>query len=183
MSSITEDPPLPPMDCVFPYLQSDPCTLPASLDPFTITTSTGFLPFKDPVVDLPPAFAPLTSLLKALPIVKADGTPGLLATYQLGSVIDSGALPDLALEIDNLLAEDGQPNLATITAAFRDYAFLASAYLLEPCWKKWNEDHNAGYGPGRDILPEEIAAPLIKAAAMYVLYPPLPSKVAPSALY
>ena len=158
----------------FPYLHQSPSTLPNSLDPFTITTSTGFLPFKAPLVRLPPPFDVLNTLLDELPIAKADGSPGLLATYQFGQKIDDGILPDLTAEVDELIADgaSGEPDLAAITAVFRDYSFLASAYLLEPCWKHWNEDHSAGYGLGREILPKEIAGPLVKTAAMYDAFPP-----------
>ena len=100
-----------------------------------------------------------------MPIEKLDGTPGLLATYQLGPTIDEQkALPDLNHEIDNLIATDGKPDLAAVSAAFRDYSFLASAYLLEPCWQQWNIDGT--YGMGRPVLPKEIAGPLVKCAKM-----------------
>ena len=169
MSPMIEDSPGPHLDPItsaFPHIFSTPSTLPPSLDPFTITTSTGFLPLQSPQIDLPTIFAPLTKLLEELPIVKADGTPGLLATYQLGDVIDRhAALPDLTAAIDKLVVEDGKPDLAAVTAAFRDYAFLASAYLLEPCWKRWNEGQE-GYGIGREVLPVEIAGPLVKTAAL-----------------
>jgi indoleamine 2,3-dioxygenase len=169
MSPMIEDEPhshISSITSAFPHLHSNPSTLPTSLDPFTITASTGFLPFRTPQVDLPAVFAPLAKLLEDLPIVKADGTPGLLATYQLGAAIDHhNALPDLTTEIDNLLTEDQKPDLAAVTAAFRDYAFLASAYLLEPCWKRWSEG-GEGYGIGREVLPKNIAGPLIKTAAL-----------------
>jgi indoleamine 2,3-dioxygenase len=169
MSPMIEDHPGPHFDSItstFPHIFSNPSTLPTSLDPFTITTSTGFLPLRPPQINLPTVFAPLTNLLEDLPIVKADGTPGLLATYQLGAAIDGyGVLPDLTADIDKLVAEDGKPDMAAVTAAFRDYAFLASAYLLEPCWKRWNEGEE-GYGIGREVLPKEIAGPLVKTAAL-----------------
>ena len=170
MSPIEDEPryPISSLSSTFPHIFSNPSALPTSLDPFTITTSTGFLPFKAPQIELSDVFAPLTKLLEDLPIVKADGTPGLLATYQLGAAIDHHhALPDLTGEIEKLVAEDGKPDLAAVTAAFRDYAFLASAYLLEPCWKRWNEGEE-GYGIGREVLPEEIAGPLVKTAVLYV---------------
>ena len=161
-----EDHPEPTMISVFPHIYSNPSTLSNSLDPFTVTTSTGFLPLKAPQTDLPAAFVPLTSLLENLPIVKVDGTPGLLATYQLAAAIDEhGVLPDLTDEIDTLVTEDEKYDLAMVTAAFRDYAFLASAYLLEPCWKRWNEGQE-GYGIGREILPKVIAGPLVKTAEL-----------------
>ena len=151
---------------VFPHIDVDPADLSGSLDPFTITTSTGFLPLRTPLVDLPPAFHAVTALVERMPIVKEDGSPGLLATYQLGPTIDRGdALPNLTAEIDKLLTADDQPDLFTVTAVFREYSFLASAYLLEPCYERTNSGLE-GYGLGRKVLPKCLAGPLVKTAKM-----------------
>lgn len=151
----------------FPHIQSDPTTLPASLDPFTLTVSTGFMPLHTPQVALPEPFAPLTKLASELPVRKLDGSPGLLAHYQVGPTVDGGALPDLTSNIDNLVTADGSPDLAAVTAAFREYAFIASSYLLEPCWQRWSTSiGKANYGLGRQVLPKCIAGPLVKAARM-----------------
>ena len=120
-------------DAAMAHVHDDPATLSRAFDPFTVTVHNGFLPLQTPQVDLPEVFAPLTSLVDKMPIVKEDGTPGLLASYQLGPTIDLGnALPDLTDEIDKLVTSDGKPDWCAVTAAFRDSAFLASAYLLEP---------------------------------------------------
>ena len=154
------------LDDIFPHLQKDPDTLPSSLDPFTITTSTGFLPLHPPQVDLPSKFESLTKLAENLPVVKADGNTGLLASYEVGPTVDSGhVLPDLSNEIDSLIANDGKPDLAAVTAAFREYSFVASAYLLEPCWERYNKGLE-GFGLGRQVLPKCIAGPLVKTASM-----------------
>ncbi|KAI7460234.1 hypothetical protein KC351_g17349 [Hortaea werneckii] len=163
------------------HLDADPTLLSTSLDPFTITTSTGFMPLHTPIVDLPKAFDALTKILEKMPIVKEDGTPGLLATYQLGPTIDNGALPDLLPKIDELQTVDGKPDLALATAAFRDYAFLASAYLLEPCWERWSKGLE-GYGLGRAVLPRCIAGPLVKTAKLLDI-PPFMSYAAAYTLY
>jgi indoleamine 2,3-dioxygenase len=156
-----------PVTATFPHVYQDPTTLPSSVDPFSITTTTGFLPTQPPLQNLPPAFADLTRILDEMPIVKADGIPGLLAEYKLGPLIDGGALRDLTGDIDRLLKrEDGQLDMKIVTAVFRDYSFLGSAYLLEPCWEKWNQDHSGGYGLGRSKLPRCIAGPLVKTAGM-----------------
>lgn len=151
---------------LFPHIDADPTTLSPSVDPFTITTSTGFMPLRTPIVDLPAAFRPLQKLAEDLPVVKADGLPGYLASYQFGSVIENSALPDLTDTIDGLTAADGRPDLETVTAVFREYAFLASAYLLEPCWERYDKGLE-GYGLGRQTLPRCIAGPLTKTAKMY----------------
>lgn len=119
-----------------------------------------------PQVHLPDAFKPLAQLCEDMPIVKEDGKPGLLANYQLGPTIDEDkALPDLTAEIDSLITIDGQPDLVAVTAAFRDYSFLASAYLLEPCWERYSKGLE-GYDLGREKLPACLAGPLVKTAKM-----------------
>lgn len=151
---------------MFPHIDADPAVLPPSLDPFTITQATGFLPLANPQVDLPVAFSPLTKLCEDMPIVKENGQPGLLAHYQLGPTIDGmNPLPDLTVDIDRLVTAEGEPDLAAITAIFRDYSFVASAYLLEPCWERWSKGLE-GYGLGREKLPACIAGPLYKTAKM-----------------
>ena len=153
------------LEDIFPYLHDDPTTLPRSLDPFTITTSNGFMPLRTPQIDLPVAFEPLSKICDEFPVLKEDGTSGLLATFELGSAIDGGALPDLNDEIDNLLTPEGRPDLVAVTAAFRDYSFLASSYILEPCWERFSKGL-PGYGLGRQKLPRCIAGPLVKTANM-----------------
>ena len=151
----------------FPHIHDDPSTIPQSLDPFTITTSTGFLPYQTSPTTLPEVFQPLMSILDRMSVVKQDGAPGLLATYELGPVVES-ELPDLTDEVDKLVTADGLPDLYTITALFRDYSFLASSYLLEPCWENWRKSPDGGYGLGRDLLPKAVARPMYRCAQLYV---------------
>lgn len=152
----------------FPHVHEDPATLPRSLDPFTITTSTGFMPYATAPTALPEVFKPLQSLLERAPVLKLDGKPGLLATYELGPAV-LAEIPDLTAEVDKVVAVDGKPDLFTITALFRDYSFLASMYLLEPCWENWNKREDKGYGFGRDKLPHSVAGPMCRCAELYVM--------------
>jgi len=123
------------------------------------------MPLHAPKYELPAAFKAVSDLADAMPVTKLDGTPGLLATYQLGPRIDGGDLLNLTSEIDHLVTNDGRPDLPTITAVFRDYAFLASAYILEPCWERFSTGLE-GYGLGRQIIPACLAGPLVKTANM-----------------
>jgi indoleamine 2,3-dioxygenase len=166
MSYLQDDPPLPPLGTIFPHLETEPHSLPARLDPFTVTTKTGFMPSTTPLNNLPEQFAVLNDILEDMPVVREDGRPGLLASFGLGPLIDGGALPDLTDAIDPLIGPSGKEDMSLVTALFRDYSFLASAYLLEPCWQSWCKDHNKGYGLGRAILPHCIAGPLVKTATM-----------------
>jgi indoleamine 2,3-dioxygenase len=98
-------------------------TLPA----FMVSSSRGFLPRAEPIVKLPPDFDALESILSRMSIKTVSGAPGLLATCELGDAVLED-LPDLSEAIERY-----HEDLPLMNALYRDYSFLASAYLLEPC--------------------------------------------------
>lgn len=163
----TEPETLASIEELFPHMHKHPSELGDDYDPFTITTSNGFLPLVPAPTTLPEIFAPLASLLDRMPVLREDGKPGLLATYEFGPTVEA-ELPDLTHEIDNLLTADGKRDMKMITAIFRDYSYVASSYILEPCWEHWSKDNDSGYGLGRHFMPRCIAGPLYKTAEMYV---------------
>ena len=123
---------------------------------FIVSPKNGFLPRKDPIEKLPKEFAALESLLQRMPLylegsdVK-NGGKGLLYTGEFGKAVDA-ELP--LYDVENIT------DSALLMALFRDYTFVASAYLLEPCdimRRKMNQ-----FGRGRDRLPRSIAIPLTK---------------------
>jgi indoleamine 2,3-dioxygenase len=153
---------------------TDPRPHDNSLNAFMVSTTRGFLPRADPIDVLPPDFAVLESLICRMPVRKLDGSPGLLADGQFGqAVLDE--LPDLTAAI-----EKHQDNLPLMNALYRDYSFLVSAYLLEPCKlhlcletirpnvKTGHDRYLQGldYGLGRSKLPRNIAVPMLKVAEM-----------------
>ncbi|KAK0614188.1 hypothetical protein B0T14DRAFT_570149 [Immersiella caudata] len=127
-----------------------------SLPAFMVSTKRGFLPRMDPIVTLPSDFDVVESILQRMPVKTADGTPGLLANGKLGDVIDA-ELPDLTDAIDKYKA-----NLPLMNALYRDYSFLASAYLLEPCHQRFLRGES--YGLGRQVLPANLARPIARCA-------------------
>ncbi|KAJ2354917.1 hypothetical protein IWW50_003635, partial [Coemansia erecta] len=116
---------------------------------FTVSSDTGFLPRRDPLSVLPSYFEKLDELLHEMPILKNDGTLGLLHTGRLGSLIER-ELPqyDVEFVFDRRI----------LAALYRDYSMLASAYLLEPCDIQFRLARN--YGLARRVLPSNIAVPL-----------------------
>lgn len=136
-----------------------------------VSTTRGFLPRQDPVVKLPADFDALESILSRMPIKTASGAPGLLANFSLGPTVHK-ELPDLTAAIEKY-----RDDLPLMNALYRDYAFLASAYLLEPCHERFMRGEN--YGLGRQSLPSNIALPIVKVAEMYfiLIIPPHPSQV------
>ncbi|KAJ4376165.1 hypothetical protein N0V83_001446 [Neocucurbitaria cava] len=127
-----------------------------SLPAFMVSTTRGFLPRQEPVVELPKEFAALESLLQRMPVKTLSGEPGLLAKFTFGDTLVK-ELPDLTAEVEKY-----RDDLVVMNALYRDYSFLASAYLLEPC----HERHLRGeqYGLGRQSLPRCIALPIVKVA-------------------
>ncbi|KAK5992399.1 Indoleamine 2,3-dioxygenase 1-like protein [Cladobotryum mycophilum] len=127
-----------------------------SLPAFMVSTTRGFLPRMDPIVTLPKEFEPLESILQRMPVKTLSGEPGLLAHSKLGDEVD-GKFPDLTQYMD--LYKD---NLPLMNALYRDYSFLASAYLLEPCHERFVRGE--GYGLGRQTLPKQISHPIARCA-------------------
>jgi indoleamine 2,3-dioxygenase len=133
--------------------QPDNTSLPA----FMVSTQRGFLPRMDPIIQLPGEFDVVEALLQDMPIQKLDGTPGLLAEAKLGDAVER--LPDLTHLVDGY-----KDNLPLMNALYRDYSFLASAYLLEPCHERYVRGE--GYGLARDVLPRQISRPMARCAEM-----------------
>lgn len=159
--------PTPP----FPVL-TDPQPTNTTLPAFMVSATRGFLPRMHPIATLPSDFAPLESLLQRMPIKTLSGSPGLLAHGTLGSTV-AAELPDLTPCVDKY-----KGNLPLMNALYRDYSFLASAYLLEPCHLRFLR--GGEYGLARDVLPGNVARPLSRCAELYVdrvcsfPFPPIP---------
>ncbi|KAH9906683.1 indoleamine 2,3-dioxygenase family protein [Xylariomycetidae sp. FL2044] len=129
-------------------------TLPA----FMVSTTRGFLPRMHPVVDLPPEFEAVDTLLQAMPVRTLAGVPGLLAEGLLGDAVLQ-SLPDLTECVDVY-----RHDLPMMNALYRDYSFLASAYLLEPCHMRFMKGEP--YGLGRSFLPAQLSRPIARCAEL-----------------
>jgi indoleamine 2,3-dioxygenase len=129
-----------------------------SIPAFMVSTTRGFLPRQEPVIELPSEFAAVESLLQRMPVKKLSGEPGLLADFTFGDTVLK-ELPDLTGEVEKY-----RDDLVIMNALYRDYSFLASAYLLEPCHERFLKGEP--YGLGRQSLPRSIALPIVKVADM-----------------
>ncbi|KAI1109275.1 indoleamine 2,3-dioxygenase-like protein [Nemania sp. NC0429] len=129
----------------------------ASLPAFMVSTTRGFLPRMDPIVTLPREFDVVEDLLQNMPVSTQSGRPGFLATGQLGGEVEK--LPDLTAEIEKY-----RDNLPLMNALYRDYSFLASAYLLEPCHMRFMKGEP--YGLGRSVLPAQLSRPIARCAEL-----------------
>lgn len=130
------------------------------LDPFIISTESGFLPKMDPLLELPKKYEIIDILLKKMRWNQPDGSKGLLAKKQFGEAVLN--------ELSEFEVEDVEDKMVA-HALFRDYSFLTSAYLLEECHHNYLKTGN--YGLGREILPKVIARPFYKLADKLHLRP------------
>ncbi|OTA99301.1 hypothetical protein M426DRAFT_325282 [Hypoxylon sp. CI-4A] len=129
-----------------------------SLPAFMVSTTRGFLARMDPIVTLPSEFEAVENLLQAMPVRTQSGEPGLLATGQLGDAVLRD-LPDLTDKIEKY-----SDNLPMMNALYRDYSFLASAFLLEPCHMRFIKGEP--YGLGRSFLPAQLSRPIVRCAEL-----------------
>ncbi|KAI1470472.1 indoleamine 2,3-dioxygenase family protein [Daldinia caldariorum] len=129
-----------------------------SLPAFMVSTTRGFLARMDPIVTLPPEFESIETLLQAMPVRTQSGNPGLLATGQLGDAVLQD-LPDLTEQVEKY-----RDNLPMMNALYRDYSFLASAFLLEPCHMRFVKGEP--YGLGRPFLPAQLSRPIVRCAEL-----------------
>ncbi|KAF9123839.1 hypothetical protein BGW39_008641 [Mortierella sp. 14UC] len=135
----------------FPILD-DPLVNNHSIPSFMVGTQNGFLPRQDPLDVLPQEYKELEELLQKMPLTLKDGSKGLLALGQFGEACKSLPQYDLSKVEDSEL----------LSALYRDYTFVASAYLLEPCDILYRK--TGDYGLGRSVLPKNIAVPLVQVA-------------------
>lgn len=143
---------------VFEGVLSDCRPTDTTLPAFMVSKPRGFLPRADPVWKLPAEFDPLEALLQKMPIKTAAGEPGLLALNKLGPTVDAD-FPDLTWAVDRY-----SHDMPLMNALYRDYSFLLSAYLLEPCHERFLRGEP--YGLGRQTLPAVIARPMARVAEM-----------------
>ena len=129
---------------------------------FSIDSKNGFLPIKEPLRNLPSRYETLQQLIDEMPVLKEDGTPGILANH--GSIEE--AIKILPNYLDSVkLEKDPFVN----AALFRAYSFLASAYTLSPSHHKFLK--TGKYGMANDRLPSNISQPFVYISNSLGVYP------------
>lgn len=91
---------------------------------FSIDSTHGFLPIKDPIQVLPPVYDSVQTIINILPELIHDGD-------KLKYMID--ILPNLI----ELVQQEN--DIFMFQALYRAYTFITSAYLLQPAFENQNE--------------------------------------------
>ena len=129
---------------------------------FSIDSKNGFLPIKEPLRNLPSRYETLQQLIDKMPVLKEDGTPGILANH--GSIEEAIKILPNYLDLVKL-EKDSFVN----AALFRAYSFLASAYTLSPSHHKFLK--TGKYGMANDRLPSNISQPFVYISNSLGVYP------------
>lgn len=130
-----------------------------------LTTMRGFLPQQSPYCLAQSEMAGLNSLLDSMPVIKKDGTPGLLAKNEFRQA--ALELPDHSAVFQSwaaALTTDISPEQKTqhamdLAVAFRDYQYLKMGALFEPV--------QSGSLQASTVLPSNIANPLVFLASIF----------------
>lgn len=128
---------------------------------FEVTEVRGFFPSQHPLAVLPAEYQMLEQIMQDMPKTKKNGEPGLLCSIAEFERVLNDDLPFYSLEDVH--------DQRLLAALFRDFTFLASAWLLQPC--DMSNLEGRGYGIGRDYIPAKIAQPLLTLSQKLNLRP------------
>jgi len=129
---------------------------------FAVNPQNGFLPQAPPIQQLSYPYTALQRLIDDMPIVKDDGTKGLLA--------HEGAIEKAVNELPDLLDQVSQENdPMRLQALFRSYAFITSAYTLAPAHFTFLK--TGKYGKAHNRLPAQVARPFVAVSEKMEVFP------------
>lgn len=129
---------------------------------FDVSAAHGFLPAVSPLIQLPDTYLALQDLLDKMPVVLSNGEPGYLGF--------PGKIQQVAAQLPNYLEQVKlETDIRLIQALYRGYAFLTSAYTLEPSFQHFKQTGN--YGKANNVLPANIAQPFVAVCEKLSVFP------------
>ena len=129
---------------------------------FHVSGKHGFLPIKAPLKELPTKYNDLQQLINKLHVKQDDGTTGILGNPN--EIVNAVAqVPNYKEQV----MEETDPFI--IQALYRAYTFITSGYTLELSYQEFKISGN--YGVARDVLPANIAEPLVEVSNKLNVYP------------
>jgi indoleamine 2,3-dioxygenase len=129
---------------------------------FNVSAAHGFLPEVPALVTLPPTYEALQSVLDKMPVQLSNGEPGYLHF--------PGKIQEVANQIPNYVAQvNEESDIRIIQALYRGYAFLTSAYTLEPAFQHFKQ--TGSYGKANNVLPVNIAQPFVAVSEKLKVFP------------
>jgi len=129
---------------------------------FNVSAAHGFLPAVPPLIALPTSYQALQDVLDNMPIQ--------LGNEQNGYLHFPGKIHEVANQLPNYLAQvKEESDIRIIQALYRGYAFLTSAYTLEPAFQHFKQ--TGAYGKANKVLPANIAQPFVAVSEKLEAFP------------
>jgi len=123
-------------------------------DIFSVSGKYGFLPSYEPLDKLPEEYNEIQNIINQLPhFLHNEGT--------IEKAIES--LPNL----NNIIINE--TNKQVLQAIYRAYTFASSGYLLAPA--HFNKDSDGKYGKAYNVLPSQLAMPLVTVSNKLDVFP------------
>lgn len=131
---------------------------------FNVSTDHGFLPIREPLSVLPCEYTELQNLINNLHVFQSEDREekGVLG---IPNEIEKqlGFIPDYSSIIEK------ETDVFVLQALYRAYTFLTSGFTLELAYQEFLSSGN--YGIARQILPANIAKPLVLVSGKLDVYP------------
>ena len=131
---------------------------------FNVSKESGFLPIRAPLAVLPCEYTELQNLINNLHVFQSENREekGVLG---IPNEIEKqlGLIPDYSTIIEK------ESDVFVLQALYRAYTFLTSGFTLELAYQEFLSSGN--YGIARQILPANIAKPLVLVSGKLDVYP------------
>ena len=134
---------------------------------FNVSKAHGFLPIREPLRHLPDEYRELQDLINRLHVFQENGLHVFLEPGVLGIpneiVGQVGKIPDYSDIINK------ETDVFILQALYRAYTFVTSGFTLEQAYQEFIQSGN--YGVARQLLPKNIALPLVLVSNKLDVYP------------
>ena len=130
---------------------------------FNVSKSHGFLPVRDPLRHLPDEYRELQDLIGLLHVFQENGQERGVLGIPNEIVSQVEKIPDYSSIIDK------ESDVFILQALYRAYTFITSGFTLEQAYQEFIQSGN--YGVARQLLPKNIALPLVLVSNKLDVYP------------
>lgn len=137
---------------------------------FNVSAQNGFLPIKEPLVKLPHQYKKLQNVIDNLHVMQSE------TVISHSNIAEKGILGkpnDIVFEISTIpnykARIEDETDVFILQALYRAYTFITSGFTLELSYQEFIKSGN--YGQARDLLPANIAEPLVLVSNKLQAYP------------
>jgi indoleamine 2,3-dioxygenase len=131
---------------------------------FNVSRENGFLPIREPLQNLPHEYKELQDLINNLHVFQSENREEKGVLGIPNEIVEKiKFVPDYSSVIDK------ETDIFVLQALYRAYTFVTSGFALEQAYQEFLQSGN--YGVARQILPANIAQPLVLVSSKLDVYP------------